>query len=63
MWPMKAVSIRDATGSAISASAAGKAILMISIPSSSNLKACLCVSCIDNQEQTTDKTESNELKY
>lgn len=35
---MNAVSIRDATGSAVKASAAGRAIVPISWPSSSNLK-------------------------
>lgn len=41
IWPMKAVSIKDAIGSAVKASAAGKAILRISWPSSSNLKTDL----------------------
>ena len=41
IWPMKAVSTRDAIGSAVNASAAGKAILAISKPSSSNLKTDL----------------------
>jgi hypothetical protein len=38
---MKAVSIREATGSAAKAIAAGNAILMISAPSSSFLKTRL----------------------
>ena len=41
MWPMKAVSTREATGSAMSASAPGTAIPMISRPSSSHLNASL----------------------
>lgn len=41
IWPMKAVSIKEAMGSAVNASAAGKAIVAISTPSSSFLKTSL----------------------
>lgn len=41
IWPMKAVSTRDAIGSAVKASAAGKAIRAISKPSSSNFRTDL----------------------
>jgi len=37
MWPTNAVSINEAIGSAAKATAAGKAMESISIPSSSNL--------------------------
>lgn len=44
IWPMKAVSTRDAIGSAVKASAAGKAIRAISKPSSSNFNTDLITS-------------------
>jgi len=40
-WPMKAVSIREAIGSAATASAEGKAIPNNSRESASSLKTCL----------------------
>lgn len=41
MWPMKAVSIKDAMGSAATARAAGNAIPRISRPIESNLNTSL----------------------
>ena len=43
IWPMNAVSIREAIGSAAMANAAGTAICAISEPSSSSLKMRLLI--------------------
>lgn len=43
IWPMNAVSTREAIGSAVKARAAGNAIEAISKPSLSNLKTCLFI--------------------
>ena len=43
IWPINAVSAREAIGSAVRAKAAGNAICAISNPSSSNLRTCLLI--------------------
>lgn len=43
IWPMNAVSTKEAIGSAVKARAAGNAIDAISTPSLSNLRACLLI--------------------
>nr|GMD71476.1 hypothetical protein Iba_chr12eCG16370 [Ipomoea batatas] len=55
IWPMKAVSTREAIGSAVKASAAGRAILAISTPSSSSLK----IDLLSPSNLLTKYTEQN----